>query len=816
MSGTVPFPIPGNYNTITVSMEQGVPFHLAYRETGEGTPVLFLHEFASASHTWEKMRPFLNPGHRLIFLDLAGFGHSSPLVENPLTLPQHAETVGKFIAELGLRDLILVGHGMGGDIALCLMNSPEARTNIRKLVLISCGVPTPSVPDYIRNIGQSSMTKPIIRLIHSGFVARAMLEYFYALHHPQDPNTVSEYAALLKEPGRPESIIAAARVYSHPASLPALTSTPVAILAGDEDPILPVSLAERLHEFYPGSSLSFISGCGHLPQEENPRETAAILNAVFSDGAGKPPEKVVPPVEDRKRVPRMRRLFDYWNAGTVLLIMVLKVLQFFRKLGIKVEQQSWRKVTGIFLQREYSKFVIGAFRLRTLETENPEKAREFLRQRLQEFLISRPELHLTEETRTFASYYKAQPLCDVMTAEMDAEGNLLSIMPLFDPRLPVPDKHVGYVLKAVVEAYNATREESDPHRSLKMKAVLKKMLSRKARFRPLRRRVFSGLAERILSGTYLFFDGILPSDPLESTKRRFLTPDLKRYRHPGWGLCGIICRFSADLTEADLWWQFNHVMVDGSPMQEVLAKLKKEWGTVGHIVFPPLNGHISPPEIMDCGEGVFRARFFADFTPLMRLRNSLNRMCLNEMNGKASFAALIMWGLSRHPYFSKRKMLLPVDFYNSDGSRQLGLLIMRPALYDWNRKPLDAYCRFQTEVNRKLEETRNGYAESSEFLALCSMLHPVFYHLTRKLAPKALGEIVGTMGISIIADAEVFVSPLTDFQIDGFMSLGSALIQTMDGHRAGSVCICGTREQIDLYYDAVRSLIQDLPHLLER
>ncbi len=816
MSGTAPFPIPGKYNTITVSMEQCGDIHLAYTETGEGTPVLFLHEFASASHTWEKMLPFLTPGHRLIRLDCAGFGHSSPLSENPLTLPQQAETVEQFIAVLGLRELILVGHGMGGEIALCLMNSPEIRANVRKLVLISCGVLASSIPDFIRNIGQSSMTKPIVRLIHSGFVARAMLEYIYAPHHPQDPNIISEYAALLKEPGRAESIIAAARQYSHPASLPALPSTPIAILSGDEDPILPISLAERLHEYYPASSLSFLSGCGHIPQEECPRETAAILNAVFSDDSGKPPEKVFPVAEKQKRVPRMSRLFDYWNAGTVLLILVLKILQFFRKLGIKVERQSWRKVTGVFLQREYSKFVIGAFRLRNPETESPEKARESLRRRLQAFLISRPELHLTEEIRTFASYYKAQPLCDVMTAELDPDGNLLSITPLFDPRLPVPEKYVAQTLRAVIEAYNATREGSDLNRSRRMTSVLRKTLLKRARFRPLRRTALLGLSERILSGTFLFFDGMLPPEPLRATELRFLTPDLKRYHHPGWGLCGIICRFSADLAEADLWWQFNHVMVDGAPMQDVLTKLKQEWGTVGHIVFPPLNGLISPPEIMDCGNGVFRARFFADFTPLMRLRNSLNRMCLNEMNGKASFAALIMWGLSRHPYFSKRKMLLPVDFHNQDGNRQLGLLIMRPALFDQSRTPLASYCRFQTEMNRKLEETRNGYAESSEFLALCSMLHPVFYLLTQKLAPKALEEIVGTMGISIIADAEVFVSPLTDFQIDGFMSLGSALIPTLNGRRAGSVCICGTRDQISLYYEAVRKLIQDLPHLLER
>ena len=81
---------------------------------------------------------------------------------------------------------------------------------------------------------------------------------------------------------------------------------------------------------------------------------------------------------------------------------------------------------------------------------------------------------------------------------------------------------------------------------------------------------------------------------------------------------------------------------------------------------------------------------------------------------------------------------------------------------------------------------------------------------------KVMQEMLGTVGISIIADAEVFISPQTDIQINGFMALGSALIQTGDNRRAGSVCVSGTREQIDFYHEALSRLIRDLPHLLER
>ena len=319
-----------------------------------------------------------------------------------------------------------------------------------------------------------------------------------------------------------------------------------------------------------------------------------------------------------------------------------------------------------------------------------------------------------------------------------------------------------------------------------------------------------------MSGTFLFYDQALPQAETLLDARRFQTPDLTIYRHPGWGQTNIICRTTADFREVDLWWQFNHAMADGAPMQEIIGELKKEWGSAGSLVFPAMNDPVSVPEIMSGGNGLQRARFFADFTPLLRLRSSLNRMCSAQMNGKASFAALLMWGMARHSAFRGRKMLLPVDCRLPGNRRQLGLLVTRPDRFGRGLSPLDDFCRFQTHMNLQLNEIRSGHAETSEMLALFGMLHPFFYSLTQKLYPHALEDMLGTVGISIISDAEVFVSPQTDIQINGFMALGSVLIQTRDGRRAGSVCISGTSEQIQHYHKALEQLIRDLPHLLER
>ena len=786
---------------------------LAYRESGRGEVILFLHEFGCSSCSWKKLIPLLPDNFRCIALDLAGFGASDCGGGYALTPAAQITLTAGFIEQMELRNLILVGHGTGGEIALGLLGLPSIRPRIRACALISCGALEKNIPSFIDNIGHSSMTKPILKLIYSGLVARMILRYAYAAHHTPDQDICAEYAANLKDPRRVEALIAAARAYARPAVLPPVDALPMAIIAGDEDRILPYEAAERLHQRYPKAALSFLSGCGHIPQEECPAETAAILTAFIT---GKKEAEIPVPQPAGPRKMRLSRLFDFRHPGSLSLIVILKILVFFRRIGGRVERQSWRKISRFFLKREYSKFAIGQFRLRNGSHSGPADARAFLEGRLHDFLIGQPDLHGIPTAHFLIRRRKRNRVCDLLTAEVAQEGELLSITPHFDPRHPQPKQFVPEILTTLLEVHNECRHLSDLRRPEKIRKECRKRLHRLSRFRPYRNLRILSLFDRIMSGTFLFYDQILPPDETTLDQVRFRTPDLKKFRHPGWGQTNIICRLTADFREADLWWQFNHTMVDGAPMQEILGRLKKTWGSAGSLIFPPLNGFVSPPEIAEIEKNMFRSRFFADFTPLLRLRSSLNRMCAVQMNGKASFAALLMWGIARHPYFHGRKMLLPVDCRDADGRRQLGLLVTRPDRYDRGISPLQDFCQFQAYMNSHLEEIRGGRAETSEMLSLFGMLHPVFYFLTQKLYPHALEDMLGTVGISIISDAEVFVSPQTDIQINGFMALGSALIQTRDDRRAGSVSVNGTREQVQLYHEALEQLIRELPHLLER
>ena len=55
----------------------------------------------------------------------------------------------------------------------------------------------------------------------------------------------------------------------------------------------------------------------------------------------------------------------------------------------------------------------------------------------------------------------------------------------------------------------------------------------------------------------------------------------------------------------------------------------------------------------------------------------------------------------------------------------------------------------------------------------------------------------------------MFVSPLTDFQVNGFLSLGNIAIPTANGKKAGSLCVCGKKKLIRLHLDAINRFMTE-------
>jgi pimeloyl-ACP methyl ester carboxylesterase len=90
---------------------------VSFTDTGKGTAVVLLHGFLENKTMWNALVPVLAEKYRVITIDLLGHGHTDP--HGYLhTMEDNADMVHTVLSELRLRKVILVGHSMGGYVAL--------------------------------------------------------------------------------------------------------------------------------------------------------------------------------------------------------------------------------------------------------------------------------------------------------------------------------------------------------------------------------------------------------------------------------------------------------------------------------------------------------------------------------------------------------------------------------------------------------------------------------------------------------------------------------------------------------------------------
>jgi pimeloyl-ACP methyl ester carboxylesterase len=114
------------------------PVKLYTVERGEGPPVLLIHGFGTNSFTWRHVAPDLARDHKVIAVDLKGFGRSDKPFDERYAASDQAELLAQLILDRDLHNLTIVGHSFGGGIALLLALEADTRLHgrIAKLVLL--------------------------------------------------------------------------------------------------------------------------------------------------------------------------------------------------------------------------------------------------------------------------------------------------------------------------------------------------------------------------------------------------------------------------------------------------------------------------------------------------------------------------------------------------------------------------------------------------------------------------------------------------------------------------------------------------------
>jgi pimeloyl-ACP methyl ester carboxylesterase len=254
-----------------------------YVRAGAGPPVVLLHGFASSIYSWAEVLPALAPDHEVVALDLPGFGGST--VRPDLTAETLVRVVPGVLDQLGLSRVRLVGHSLGGAIAAGV--SVRYPQRVESLVLIDAAgfnFAPADRPWIIRLVGSPAGALLALLPVRRPLVALGLRQVFYD-DSRVTPERVDEYTAPLLRPGTVRalrSILHSPDTLELPQSL-ARIRQPTLVIWGAEDGWIPPADADRFVAAIPGARKAVIPACGHVPQEERPRETVALLTQVPPD-----------------------------------------------------------------------------------------------------------------------------------------------------------------------------------------------------------------------------------------------------------------------------------------------------------------------------------------------------------------------------------------------------------------------------------------------------------------------------------------------------------------------------------------------------
>jgi pimeloyl-ACP methyl ester carboxylesterase len=267
-----------------LDLSDGRLYYYAAGTRGAGEPVVFLHGFPTSSHLWGDLVPLMPPGHRLVVVDLLGYGRSDRPLEHDVGIRGHASRTVELLDVLGIKQACLVGHDVGGGIAqLVAVEHPE---RVSRLCLID-SVGFDDWPTIAARLARVSA--PLTRHLPPAMLL-SMLRSNILRGYKDHEHGGRSLDLYLRPFGTPEGRDA---LMSHIGALDAVDTTtvagslgvvraPTAIVWGRGDPFLPVSLGQRLQRAIPGATLEIVDDVCHFTPEEAPRNVADVIEELLS------------------------------------------------------------------------------------------------------------------------------------------------------------------------------------------------------------------------------------------------------------------------------------------------------------------------------------------------------------------------------------------------------------------------------------------------------------------------------------------------------------------------------------------------------
>ncbi|NMB76746.1 MAG: alpha/beta fold hydrolase [Myxococcales bacterium] len=257
-------PMPGEPPGATFAEVNGV--RLRYLDRGTGPVVVLLHGFASSLETWLGVIPELERHHRVIALDLMGFGWSDRPAGDYSPAAQ-AKLVLSLLDRLEVSEFDLTGHSWGCSVALALALSAPQR--VHRLALYDAWVFSDQLPTFFHWSRAPGIGEILFSLFYNERPGEKLeLAFFDPEAVPE--SLVEEVERALSRPGTRAAALQAVRGqrFEELEGRYSEVRQPVLLLWGREDAVSPVSVGERLQQILPDARLVVYPRAGHFPMIE--------------------------------------------------------------------------------------------------------------------------------------------------------------------------------------------------------------------------------------------------------------------------------------------------------------------------------------------------------------------------------------------------------------------------------------------------------------------------------------------------------------------------------------------------------------------
>ena len=257
-----------------------MPVH--YRDEGDPSdsiPLVLLHGTSSSLHTWDSCTSAWATRHRVVRMDLPGFGLTGPNPAGDYSIDMYVKFLESFLQQQNIEQCYLAGNSLGGLIAVYYAAAfPD---KVKKLILLDpAGYPIKNAKGSLGfTLAKIPVLNKILTIATPRSIVRKSLEDVYGNKARVTDALVEQYHDLTCRAGNRQALLARLTMdQKGDTTVISKVPMPTLIVWGAEDQLIPIDNAYKFQRDLQMDTLVVFPGVGHVPMEESPELVIPLVS----------------------------------------------------------------------------------------------------------------------------------------------------------------------------------------------------------------------------------------------------------------------------------------------------------------------------------------------------------------------------------------------------------------------------------------------------------------------------------------------------------------------------------------------------------